>query len=134
MTVLDKIFLNFVFLLHLSLILFTILTPFYGSNYFLILNSVTIPFIMFHWILNENTCALTMIEDHIRCKITGKPIDKESSFIRKIVEPVYDFKMNNNQFASLIYIVTFSIWLYNTYVLYNKYINFNGTFDKFISS
>jgi hypothetical protein len=89
---------------------------------------------MLHWYLNENTCALTIMEDYIRHKITGKPIDKKSSFIRKIVEPIYDFRMNHEDFSELIYFITILLWLYNTYILYNKYIQFNGSFDNFLTS
>ncbi len=105
-------------LLHILYILFIIITPFYHSNYLLLLHSVLVPFMMLHWICNNNTCAVTIIEKTVRKILTGKD-DKCISC--EIIEPVYDFVNKYKKYTMLIYIVTIMLWIISTGRLYNKY-------------
>jgi len=74
---LQDILLKVITALHIIYILFVVITPFTNSNYFLLLHSITIPFMMMHWVCNDNTCVLTLIERKIREKI-GKGKEEES--------------------------------------------------------
>ena len=79
---------------------------------------------MFHWVLNNNMCALTLMEKAIRCHITNgnfADFEKQPSFIGRIVEPVYDFSKDNNDLSFEIYSVTIIMWLISVSKLYNKY-------------
>jgi hypothetical protein len=58
--------LKFITLLHTLFVLFVVVTPFIDSNYFLFLHLMIVPFVMFHWVLNDNTCVLTIIERKLR--------------------------------------------------------------------
>lgn len=118
--------LNIIIILHVLLVAFIFLTPFVGSNYFLLLHSIIVPFIMIHWILNDNTCALTIIEQQIRSQIYGKNISNDDCFIGKLVKPVYDFKANNEDSTIFIYSCTIFLWLICVIKLFNEYKELNS--------
>ena len=86
----------------------------------MLIHSFVVPFMIFHWICNNNLCALTLIEKGIRKFIYGK-VKSEDCITCKIIEPVYDFKKNNSKYASIIYLVTISIWLLTVGKLYYKF-------------
>ena len=49
-------------ILHILFSIFILFTPFYGNNYLLLLHIIILPFIMSHWIINDQSCALTLME------------------------------------------------------------------------
>lgn len=71
--------------LHLLVLLFVFIGPFVISTksglYFYIAIMI---FIMIHWVLLNDTCCLTMLEQYV----TGRK--SEDTFIGKIVKPVYN--------------------------------------------
>lgn len=115
--------LSLVRLIHFLFILFVVLVPFIGNNYFLLLHFIIVPFIMFHWILNDNTCCLTVVE-----KLLANDKDYEC-ITCKIIEPIYDFKKNYNAHSNIIYLVTTLLWLIATYRLYSNYKASGTTFN-----
>jgi hypothetical protein len=108
-------------MLHTLLVVFVFLTPFVGSNYFLLLHSIIVPFIMIHWIFNDNTCALTIMEQQMRSQIYGKSVSCDDCFVGKLVKPVYDFKANNEDSTIFIYSCTIFLWLVCVTKLYSEY-------------
>ena len=92
MTLLNNVLLLFINIIHLMVILFIIIIPFSGSNYLLSLYIIIIPFIILHWLINDNTCCLTLLEKKIRSSINGQEIDKEDTYMHKLIAPIYDFK------------------------------------------
>ena len=108
-------------ILHISFVSFVITIPFIGSNYLLLLHAIVVPFMIFHWIVNNNTCALTIIENQLRCTISGvkKPISE--AFTYKLIAPVYDFNKDNAQYSKTIYILTISLWFITMGRIYYKY-------------
>lgn len=109
-------------LLHILYILFVVITPFTNNIFFLSMHLIFIPFMMLHWICNENTCALTLMEQTMRYKMYGTT-DKNMCFTAKLIEPVYDFKKNHDEFSTAIYLLTIILWLITVRNLYNKYKN-----------
>jgi hypothetical protein len=95
--------------LHLLLILFIVITPFLNTNYYLLLHVIIVPFIIIHWIANNNICALTVAEYYITEIVTGKPVEQQDSFFARLVEPVYDFKKNNQAEAIFIYSIALGL-------------------------
>jgi len=75
---------------------------------------------MLHWAINNNSCALTIIEHYIRCYITKEDVPICESFTYKLIAPVYDFNKNYQSFSSIIYIVTTMLWLITVSKLYKK--------------
>jgi len=84
---------------------------------------------MLHWLLNNNICALTLMEQKLREKINGRPVNKDECFTAKIIEPIYDFKNNYKERAKFIYGITTGLWVLSIYKLIKKYKN--GTIKSF---
>lgn len=114
------ILLNTITYLHLLFVGFIVAIPFTNSNYFLLLHAILVPFIVFHWILNDNTCILTVIEKKIRKNYLNKA-DDEECVTCKLIEPVYDFKKNYSKFSAIIYTITILLWLISVSRLLYKY-------------
>jgi len=104
------ILLRIINLLHILLVIFSILTPFTNSNYFLILHAIIIPFIILHWLFNNNTCSLTLLEKTLKKEIYGNDVEHDC-ITCKLIEPVYDFKNNYKKFSIFIYGSSIILWL-----------------------
>ncbi len=75
---------NFIFLLHLAMFLFCVIVPFFGSDELVLMNLVFMIGVLFHWMLNNNTCALTEFEKWI----TGN-CDDTSTFFGRLFGDFY---------------------------------------------
>jgi hypothetical protein len=111
-----KLILDLIVGLHIIFVLFVILTPFYGNNYLLMLHGIAVPFMMLHWVLNDNSCALTIIEKSVREQLYGT-VNSSECFTCRLIEPVYDFKNNYESLSNTIYAVTLGLWLISVYKL-----------------
>ncbi len=69
--------------IHLVFIAFVVFTPFSSNPILLHLYLVVIPFMVLHWVVNNDTCALTILES----LVTGKPA--KETFVGRIVMPVF---------------------------------------------
>ncbi|AYV78464.1 MAG: hypothetical protein Edafosvirus14_11 [Edafosvirus sp.] len=119
----NEFVLNVIWILHILIIIFIIGAPFTNSNYILFVHFIFVPFMILHWVLNDNTCVLTIIEKRIRKQLYGKEVDGNECYTGKLIEPIYDFKKNYQTLSVLIYVVVIGLWLITTYKLYNKYQN-----------
>ena len=119
----NQMFLNLIITIHLIFVVFVIVTPFIGNNYFLILHAITIPFMMAHWYLNDNNCALTIMEKQLRQSIYGEIPDPDDCFTHNLISPIYDFKKNNQDISLYIYIITIALWSYSCSRLYINWTN-----------
>jgi hypothetical protein len=79
-------------IIHGSLIIFLLGTPFFGDASMLSLHVLIVPFILLHWLTNQTVCALTEIEKFL----SGKQKDDET-FFGKVVGPVYKFKTKGEE-------------------------------------
>jgi hypothetical protein len=70
-------------LLHLLLVAFVLSGPFLTFLPVLLLYLVLIPFIVVHWVTNNDTCALTVMEAYLR----GVP--DRNTFFYNLVSPIY---------------------------------------------
>lgn len=116
----NTIILKFITLIHSLIVVFVLLTPFFGSNQLLILHSITIPFIVLHWIVNQTTCAITLTERLMRRKLFGND-SADDCISCKIIQPVYDFKMNNSSNIKLIYLIAGILWTISMSRLFYSY-------------
>lgn len=112
--------LKLITLLHIIFILFMLLSPLMDSNYFLLLHAICVPFMVLHWICNDNTCILTVIEKKLRKEVYGMTSDEDCITCR-MIEPVYDFKNNHKLHSRIIYIITFILWIISAGKLYCKW-------------
>ena len=106
--------------LHIMYFLFIIITPFSDSNYMLMLHAIMVPFMMVHWVCNNDTCALTIGEKIVR-KIVLNEKDNKNCITCKIIEPVYNFKKDNKKYKKIIYTITFGLWMITLLKLYYRY-------------
>ena len=120
--------LQFITVLHILFVLFVVLTPFLGSNYMLLMHFFLVPFLIFHWITNDNTCCLTIAERIIRKKLYKQNNQAEEEekieddcITCKIINPVYDVHKNYDKFTIFIYIITIMLWIITVGKLTYKY-------------
>jgi hypothetical protein len=119
----NRIILDTIVLLHFIFILFVVLTPFIGGNYFLLLHAIIVPFIVFHWIINNNTCALTIAERAVRKQLYGTNPSDDDCITYKLIAPVYDFNKNNISMSNMIYVIILGLWGITLFRLYSNYSN-----------
>jgi hypothetical protein len=79
-------------LIHWALVLFILVVPFFGSEYYLTIHLLIVPFIVLHWLTNQSVCALTEIEKFM----TGKEEDDET-FFGKVMGPIYKFHSRKDE-------------------------------------
>lgn len=81
---------DFIFGLHVLALVFVLVTPFVGSPKWILIDLMFMTSIYLHWLLNDNTCALTVLEKCIR----GTPDDK-STFFGRLFGEAYNFGKDN---------------------------------------
>ena len=100
---------NIIFALHALLLLFLIIIPFVNDERLLQMYSILIPFIFYHWSVNDDTCAMTQLETYV----TGK--NKNDTFFHRLVSPVY--KMDDTAANNLLKSTLFFLWMFTQYRL-----------------
>ncbi|AET84908.1 hypothetical protein FK873_gp230 [Micromonas pusilla virus SP1] len=100
---------NIIFLIHLFFLICVLVIPFSNDRKKLEFYSILIPFIFYHWSINDDTCALTQAEIYF----TGK--EKEETFMHRVVSPIY--KMEENDINTLTKTVFFTLWSFVQYRL-----------------
>jgi hypothetical protein len=117
----NDVLLKIITSMHVLFVIAVITIPFIDSNYFLMLHAVFLPFIMLHWICNDNTCVLTLVERYLRKKIYKNQAADDDCITCKLIEPVYNFRNDYKTFTVIIYIITISLWFASAGRLYYKY-------------
>lgn len=109
---------NIVRVIHILVVLFVVLVPF-SRNFFapdsiypgflLLLGAILLPWLVMHWLVNDSTCCLTVLESQLR----GVPMN--GTFMHSILDPVYRFvsddHLNNKTLSSVVIVVTTGLWL-----------------------
>ena len=117
----NELIIQLIAFVHILYILFIIIVPFTNSNFLLLIYVVFVPFMMLHWVLNDNTCVLTLIECNLRTQLYGEAPKKDECFTSRLIEPIYDFKSNYESMSTAIYVITIALWALAVYKLYSKY-------------
>ena len=91
--------------LHIVIIMFISISPFFGDEYLTSMHLLVVPFILLHWKLNNQVCALTEMEKICR----GKKTDDET-FFGQLVGPVYKFNDKEDETA-LLWILMIGLWI-----------------------
>jgi len=92
-------------LVHALVVAWNFYAPFSSVPLIRVSYVVFAPFLMLHWILNDDTCALTALE----CKLRGLE-DCSESFVHKIVSPIY--KITDVQVRYATWAFTAFAWFY----------------------
>jgi len=114
---LNSILLLIINCVHLMVILFVVIVPFTNSKLLLLLHSIIVPFIMFHWIINNDTCAITVMEKFMREQINGCIVSENECFSHKIIGPVYNFMNEHVDYSQWTWVMTITLWLITMYKL-----------------
>ena len=120
----NNILLYIIAFIHLLFMIFVIGVPLLSSsNPVLLLHLIIVPFLLAHWYTNENTCALTVIEKHVRSNILNQHNDDifENCFTCRLIEPVYDLHKNVGLFSELMHIVVIFLWIITIMKLLKNY-------------
>ena len=112
---------NIIWIIHLCIVIFVLLLPFAKSPYFLLLHTVFVPFLILHWMTNNNTCVLTTAEKYFRDVKTKK--EEEDCFTCRLINPMFDFRKNHINQSTFIYVITIGLWLISSGRLFSKYNN-----------
>lgn len=93
---------NVVWLLHMAFVAWMVITPFSNNEPMLVLHLMVVPFLWMHWMLNDDTCALTLAERHLR------GVSSNESFFHNLVSPVY--KIRDEDMRSVSWLVSVALW------------------------
>jgi hypothetical protein len=96
----DKI----IFGLHVAITVLGIILPFIAKRPILILYSLLVPFLFLHWVVNDDTCALTQIE----MVLTGQ--EKHRTFMGRLMGPIY--KTSDDIIDKCMKFGLFALWLF----------------------
>ena len=86
---------------HLALLLLGIFIPFTNDKSWLVIYSLCIPFLFFHWSTNDDTCAITLAEQY--------------TFVGQVMNGVYI--LPEDQMGKALKFIFFSLWLFVQYRL-----------------
>lgn len=111
-----------VLILHILFSIFILFTPFYGNNYLLLLHIIILPFVMSHWIINDQSCALTLMELKFR-ELIYDEVKREDCFFASLVEPVYNLDKLFKNDTNILYFFTIFLWGTSLSKLILKYNN-----------
>ncbi len=92
-----------VWALHLAFVAFMMWAPFSRNRIALLTHLVVTPFLWVHWLLNADTCALTVLERYLR------GVDASDSFFHALVGPVY--KIPDAGVRALAWIGSVALWI-----------------------
>ena len=95
-----------VWLIHKCFTLFVLLAPFSNNYEYLILHAILVPFLFFHWLTNNDTCALTELEKYLTSKENNT-----DTFIGSIVSPIYLLE-DKCQIKKLKKMLTLLVWCF----------------------
>ncbi len=98
-------FLLLVQLIHALVLAWAIISPFSKWKYLRLTYVIFAPFLMLHWLLNNDTCALTALE----CTLRGLD-DCSDTFIHKVVSPIY--KISDSTARTVAWTFTTVAWAY----------------------
>lgn len=96
---------NILRIIHYLVFVAGLAVPFCGTQGMLRLYSLFIPFMFLHWILNDDMCSLTMLEQII----TGKK--KEETFMGQFLKPIFKLPDDKTP-GKLMAILFFFLWLW----------------------
>ncbi len=94
---------SLIYIIHVILFIIGVIVPFTNNMRLLMMYSIVIPFLFWHWAVNDDTCALTQLEVFV----TGKK--KEHTFFGRLLGPI--FKLSDTTLAKLSKTLFFLLWL-----------------------
>ena len=123
MALLNNLIVFNITIIHIIVIIFILITPFSNNNTLLLFYIIFVPFLLLHWLLNDDTCCLTLFEAYFRNKTSNEIITNNETFMNKIISPVYKFSNNNKSLEKISYIVLIGLLIKALLNLFYNYDN-----------
>ncbi len=95
---------SIIFGLHAAFVLLGLLIPFMKNKRLLELYSIIIPFLFYHWAINNDTCFLTNLE------MLATDTPKDRTFMGRLIGPVYS--ISDDDIGKVIKSLVFFLWLF----------------------
>ena len=105
----NKVILQAIFFVHICIILFVVIVPFTNSPFLLMMHSIFVPFILFHWLTNNDTCVLTLTEKYLKNIKTKK--DEDDCFTCRLINPIFNFHMTAENSTGELYMIVVVLWV-----------------------
>lgn len=102
---------DIILILHIVIVLWVVSVPFLKvSGLHRITHAIALLSIMLHWLINDDTCVLTLIE----CKLRGIS-SRNQSLVHRVIAPVYNAadSDDNNVSNKLAWALAIILFLYN---------------------
>jgi hypothetical protein len=112
--------LRIITLIHVLFVVLEICTPFMNSNYLLAMHIILSPFIMAHWIMNDSTCFVTLVEKKLRYHLYGLENLEADCVTCRIIDPIYKYKKDNEDRGNMPYYVMSGFWFASIIHLYMR--------------
>ena len=100
---------------HVALIMFMIMIPFSKNINLIRLHLILIPFLIAHWLTNNDTCALTELEKYLSNKTCNY-----DTMIGSIVGPVFKLENADQISRYLVYTGSILLWSVSLYEYRNS--------------
>lgn len=113
---------NAVRTLHIILVVWMCSIPIVGGIAQLLLVEVGYILLFAHWFCMNDTCALTLLEQHLR------GVTKHESFMQSLVGPVY--AISDGRFGRLVWTVSVCLFVVGAVRLYSKLQRTYLTYDS----
>ena len=91
--------------IHTLVVVWALVSPFSKWKFLRVSYVIFAPFLMLHWLLNDDTCVLTKLE----CAARGLD-DCSDSYVHRIVSPVY--KISDASMRTAAWTFTIVAWAY----------------------
>jgi len=102
---------NIIFILHLILFGLSVTIPFIGSDKLLLLNTVFLIGVLLHWMMNNNACFLTQVENWM----TGRP--SHETFFGRLFG---DFYTNTEKCGHVSWLILIALIVYSVHKLIKR--------------
>lgn len=96
-------------IIHALFIIFMVYAPFAKDMELVALHFVLVPFLYIHWLTNDATCFLTLVEKNMR------GVGEEQSFFHSLLAPIYQF--HKDEVNYLVWFASYALWLVSLYRL-----------------
>lgn len=96
--------------IHVAFVILNVIIPFTNNVEWLKLHALMLPFLFVHWVSNNDTCALTLLE----CCLRG--VRPKHSFFHHMVSPIY--KLHQDQVQVGIWVASYALWALTMHKLY----------------
>ena len=100
-------------LLHFLIVVGFFYFPFSENDTCLLLHAIGVPSLLLHWAMNDDTCALTLLE----AKWTGH--DKKDTFFDMLFGELYRIP-RSLQHGVIPYLLAISLWTYTMVRIYQR--------------